>query len=225
MPRLIDEATGEVAIAKVPSTPADPAIGFLAASERILREQGVSPDAVGYVVHGTTVATNAVIEGTIAPTGFITTEGFRDMLEIARQVRPSLYDLRFEKPKPLVPRNRCAGVPERLDATGQILTPLDEEAVREAARHLRREGVESIAVCFLHSYVNPAHERRAGDLLREVFPEADDLPFLRRRTGVSRVLPCQHDRDQRRDPADRRQLSRADRGGVARGRATTPSCW
>jgi N-methylhydantoinase A len=169
---LIDEATGEVAIAKVPSTPADPAIGFLAASERILREQGVAPDAVGYVVHGTTVATNAVIEGNIAPTGFVTTEGFRDMLEIARQVRPSLYDLRFEKPKPLVPRNRSVGVPERLDATGQVLTPLDEEAVREAARHLRREGVASIAVCFLHSYVNPAHERRAGELLREVFPEA-----------------------------------------------------
>jgi N-methylhydantoinase A len=169
---LIDQATGEVAIAKVPSTPADPAVGFLAASERILRERGVAPTEVEYVVHGTTVATNAVIEGNVAPTGFVTTAGFRDMLEIARQVRPSLYDLQFEKPKPLVPRHRSLGVPERLDATGQVVTPLDEEAVREAARLLRDEGVESIAVCFLHSYVGPVHERRAGELLREVYPEA-----------------------------------------------------
>jgi N-methylhydantoinase A len=169
---LIDEATGEVAIAKVPSTPADPAVGFLAASERILRERGVAPAEVEYVVHGTTVATNAVIEGNVAPTGFVTTEGFRDMLEIARQVRPSLYDLRFEKPRPLVARHLCLGVRERLDATGQVVTPLDEEAVRDAARRLRAEGVESIAVCLLHSYVNPAHERRAGELLREVLPEA-----------------------------------------------------
>jgi N-methylhydantoinase A len=169
---LIDEATGEVAIAKVPSTPADPAVGFLAASERILRERGVATAEVEYVVHGTTVATNAVIEGNVAPTGFVTTAGFRDMLEIARQVRPSLYDLRFEKPKPLVPRQRSLGVSERLDATGRVAMPLDEEAVRAAARQLRAEGVESIAVCFLHSYVNPAHERRTGDLLREEFPEA-----------------------------------------------------
>jgi N-methylhydantoinase A len=169
---LIDEATGEVAIAKVPSTPSDPAVGFLVASERILRERGVAPAEVEYVVHGTTVATNAVIEGNVAPTGFLTTAGFRDMLEIARQVRPSLYDLRFEKPKPLVPRQRSLGVPERLDAAGQVVVPLDEEAVRAAARQLRDEGVESVAVCFLHSYVNPVHEHRAGELLREVFPEA-----------------------------------------------------
>lgn len=169
---LIDEVAGEVRIAKVPSTPADPAVGFLAASERILREWEVRPEEVSYVVHGTTVATNAVIEGNVAPTGFVTTEGFRDMLEIARQVRPTLYDLRFEKPKPLLPRHHSVGVSERLDATGQVVTPLDEEAVREAARWLRTEGVESIAVCFLHSYVNAAHERRAEELLREVFPEA-----------------------------------------------------
>ncbi|MCC6792163.1 MAG: hydantoinase/oxoprolinase family protein [Thermomicrobiales bacterium] len=169
---LIDEATGELAIAKVPSTPADPAIGFLNAATRILRQQRVSPDQVEYVVHGTTVATNAVIEGNVAPTGFITTDGFRDMLEIARQVRPSLYDLRFEKPRPITPRHRCFGVPERLNAAGALLTPLDEAAVRDAARALRAEGVESIAVCFLHSYLNPVHERRAGEILREVFPEA-----------------------------------------------------
>ena len=169
---LIDEATGNVAIAKVPSTPADPAGGFLAASERLLRQQGVRPNQVGYLVHGTTVATNAVIEGNVAPTAFVTTDGFRDMLEIARQVRPSLYDLRFEKPRPLVPRHRCLGIPERLDAQGRVVTPLDEEAVRDAGRRLREEGVASVAVCFLHSYLNPEHERRAGELLRESLPEA-----------------------------------------------------
>src|SRR5688500_4674711 len=89
---LVDEATGEVRIAKVPSTPADPSRGFLAATERILREAEVSPEAVGYVVHGTTVATNAIIEGNVAKAAFVTSDGFRDMLEIARQVRPSLYD-------------------------------------------------------------------------------------------------------------------------------------
>jgi N-methylhydantoinase A len=169
---LIEEATGKIAIAKVPSTPADPAVGFLAASERILREQGVAPAQVDYVVHGTTVATNAVIEGNVAPAALVTTDGFRDMLEIARQTRPSLYDLRFEKPPPLVPRHRCLGIPERLDALGRVVVPLDDDAVRAAGRQLRAEGVAAIAVCFLHSYLNPNHERRAGELLREVFPEA-----------------------------------------------------
>jgi N-methylhydantoinase A len=94
------------------------------------------------------------------------------MLEIARQVRPSLYDLHFEKPPPLVPRHRCLGIPERIDANGRVVVPLDEEAVRDAGRRLRAEGVAAIAVCFLHSYLNPDHERRAAELLREVFPEA-----------------------------------------------------
>jgi N-methylhydantoinase A len=169
---LINEASGEIATAKVPSTPADPSAGFLAAASRILSENAVPVPAVRYVVHGTTVATNAVIEGDIAPAGLLTTEGFRDILEIARQIRPSLYDLRFEKPRPLVPRHRCLEVPERLDAAGRVITPLDEEAVRAAARQLRAEGVQAIAVCFLHSYANPSHERRAGEIIREVFPEA-----------------------------------------------------
>ena len=99
------------------------------AIERILGEAGIEASDVGYLVHGTTVATNAIIEGKLAPTGFITTEGFRDMLEIQRQIRPSLYDLLFEKPRPLAPRYLCFGIPERLDAAGTVLTPLDEQAV------------------------------------------------------------------------------------------------
>ncbi|MCY3758484.1 MAG: hydantoinase/oxoprolinase family protein, partial [Acidobacteria bacterium] len=146
---LIDEATGEIRIGKVPSTPRDHSQALLEAAHRILGENGVDPSEVTYLVHGTTVATNAIIEGTIARTGFVTTEGFRDLLEIARQIRPSLYDLQFEKPRPLVPRYLCFGVPERLDARGRVVTPLDEAAVARVAGRLAEEGVESVAVCLL----------------------------------------------------------------------------
>ena len=147
-------------------------MGFMEATHRILRENNVAPTEVSYVVHGTTVATNSIIEGKTARTGFVTTEPFRDMLEIARQIRPSLYDLQFEKPKPLVPRYLCFGVPERLNAQGQVLMPLDEAAVRSVGEQLRHEEVASVAVCLLHAYANPDHEKRVGEIIHEVFPEA-----------------------------------------------------
>jgi N-methylhydantoinase A len=168
---LIDETTGEMMVGKVPSTPKDPSVGFMEAVQRMLSQHGVAPGDIGYVVHGTTVATNAIIEGKVARAGFVTTEGFRDMLEIARQIRPSLYDLQFTKPEPLVPRYLCFGVPERLDAHGQVLKELDEAAVQQVAEQLRQEQVESVAVCFLHAYVNPDHEQRAGEIIQQVFPE------------------------------------------------------
>jgi N-methylhydantoinase A len=167
---LIDEETGAVAIAKVLSTPSDPSQGFMHAVERALAEGGAAARDVGFVVHATTVATNAIIEGNIARSGFVTTEGFRDLLEIARQVRPTLYDTQFEKPPPLVPRDRAVGVRERLGPAGEVLVPLDEGSVRAAAALLRREQVESVAVCLLHSYVNPEHERRIGSILAEELP-------------------------------------------------------
>ncbi len=167
---LIDEETGSVAIAKVLTTPSDPSEGFMQAVERALAEGGVDSRAVGFVVHATTVATNAIIEGKIARSGFVTTEGFRDLLEIARQVRPSLYDTQFEKAKPLVPRDRAVGVRERLGPAGEVLIPLDDVSVRDAAALLRREEVESVAVCLLHSYVNPAHEQRIGEIFAEELP-------------------------------------------------------
>ena len=169
---LVDEHSGETRIAKVSSTPGDPSVSFLAAVERILHEAGIEASDAGYLVHGTTVATNAIIEGKLALTGFITTEGFRDMLEIQRQIRPSLYDLLFEKPRPLAARYLCFGIPERLDSAGKVVTPLDEEAVAAAARQLKHEGVEAIAVCYLHAYLNPAHENRTREIVHEVFPEA-----------------------------------------------------
>lgn len=191
---LIDQETGRTRIAKVSSTPHDPSIAFLRVTERILREAEVPPREVRYVVHGTTVATNAIIEGKIARTGFVTTEGFRDLLEIARQIRPSLYDLQFEKPKPLVPRYLCFGVPERLDARGEVLTPLDPQAMRAVAEELRLQGVEAVAVCFLHSYLNPAHEKLAGEILSEVLPEAvvslssEVAPEIREYTRASTTI-------------------------------------
>jgi len=168
---LVDEESGAVHIDKVLTTPRDPSIAFLDGVERVLRRAGAAPARVRYVVHATTVATNAIIEGKAARTAFVTTDGFRDMLEIARQVRPSLYDLRFEKPRPLVPRQYCYGVPERLDAHGQVLVPLDEAAVRRVADEIARERIEAIAVCFLHAYANAAHEQLAGRILREALPE------------------------------------------------------
>ncbi len=165
---LVDDERGTVAIAKVPTTPADPSDGFMQALARVLG--GVAAEDVGLVVHATTVATNAIVEGRLARSGFVTTEGFRDLLEIARQVRPSLYDTRFEKPPPLVPRDRAVEVRERLGPRGEVLTPLDERSVHEAAARLRGEGVESVAVCLLHAYVNPEHEQRVGAILAEELP-------------------------------------------------------
>ncbi len=169
---LLDEATGAVRRGKVATTPHDPSEGFLAVTTDVLADAGVAPADVRLVVHATTVATNALIEGKVAAVAFVTTEGFRDLLEIARQVRPSLYDLRFEKPPPLVPRHRCFGVPERIGARGEVLRPLDQDAVRRVAEHLRGAGITSVAVCLLHAHVNPEHERRVGTILREHLPGA-----------------------------------------------------
>ena len=167
---LLNESTGEVRTGKVPSTPSDPSDAFLNVVDRVLEQGTVSPEVVSYVVHGTTVATNAIIERNLARTAFITTDGFRDLLEIQTGIRPVLYDLQFEKIKPLVPRYLCFGVPERLDFRGEVLVPLDDDAVRIVAGKLRDEDVESVAVCLLHSYINPAHEQRIGEILAEELP-------------------------------------------------------
>src|SRR3954451_17617534 len=135
---LIDEETGAVSIAKVLTTPSDPSEGFMRAAERALAEGAVGAGDVTVVVDATTVATNPIIAGKIARSGFVTTDGFRDLLEIARQVRPTLYDTQFEKPAPLVPRDRAVGVVERLGPKGEVLLALDHDSVRAAAAVLRR---------------------------------------------------------------------------------------
>ena len=169
---LIDAETGDVTTSKVLTTPDDPSLGFISAVRRLLGPdaRGATPELIDHVVHATTVATNAIIEGKTAPAAFVTTQGFRDMLEIARQIRPSLYDLQFEKPPPLVPRRFCFEVPERLGAKGEVITPLDEEATRKVARAIAATGLQSVAVCLLHSYRNPAHEQVVGRILEEEIP-------------------------------------------------------
>lgn len=169
---LVDSVTGQVTTSKVLSTPADPGSAFISAVHKLLNmDGGIAPEMVEHVVHATTVATNAIIEGKLAKTAFITTEGFRDMLEIARQIRPSLYDLQFEKPPPLVPRQLCFEVPERLDAKGQVVTPLDDDAVARVVELIAESEVEAVAVCLLHSYRNPDHEQRVGKALRARLPD------------------------------------------------------
>ena len=168
---LVNLGTGEFRTSKVSTTPQDPSIGFLYAIERLVSEAVINPEEIAQIVHATTVATNAIIENKVAKSAFITTKGFRDILEIQRQIRPSLYDLFFDKPAPLIPRYLCYEVTERMTPEGEILQPLNEDEVRQTVKQIRKTGVEAIAVCFLHSYINPSHEKRTGEIIREELPE------------------------------------------------------
>ena len=162
---LVDDVKGQVSVAKVPSTPQNQAFGVIAAIEAT----GSSLDDVTAIVHGTTVTTNALLERKIAKCGLITTRGFRDTLELGRRTRPSAYGLMAQF-TPLIPRNLRFEVTERMDARGNVVTPLDIVEVREAVNQLLALGVESLVIHFLHSYVNPAHERLASKIAREIWP-------------------------------------------------------
>jgi N-methylhydantoinase A len=159
-------------VCKVPTTPDDQSEGFDAGlREALAQAGGASPSLIASLIaHGTTVATNAVLERRGAVTALVTTEGFADLLVIGRQHRPSLYDLWADRPEPLVPRARAAGVPERVGPSGEVLTPLDEAAAREIVAGLLDAGAESLAVCLLFSFANPAHERTIASLARERSP-------------------------------------------------------
>ena len=156
---------------KVLTTPHAPEEGVLAGTAAILREAAMAPADIALVIHGTTLATNAIIERRGARTGFITTRGFRDVLALGNESRYDQYDLDIILPEPLVARHMRLGVPERLDNEGRVLLPLDEAAVAAAARSLREAGAESIAIGFLHGFVNPLHEERARGIVREVLAD------------------------------------------------------
>jgi N-methylhydantoinase A len=151
--------------AKILTTPAAPELGVLAAIRAVLREAELKPGDLTIIIHGTTLATNAIIERKGAKTALVTTEGFRDTIEIRHENRFEQYDVNIDLPPPLVPRRLRCVVPERIDAQGRIVTPLDEAAVTALVGRLQADGVESIAIGFLHSYVNPAHEERTRDVL------------------------------------------------------------
>ena len=163
---LMEPETGAVRLAKVPSTPANQAAGVLAA----LDGAAASLADVAAIVHGTTVTTNALLERKLSRCGLITTQGFRDVLELGRRTRPHAYGLTGSF-TPLIPRELRIEVPERMDAAGEVLVPLDEAAVHAALAALQAAGCESLVIHFLHSYKNPAHELRALALAREHWPE------------------------------------------------------
>ena len=170
---------------KVPSTPEAPDRGVLDGLDAAADRAGFAPADVTAFGHGTTVATNALLEREWAETALVTTEGFRDAVEIGRQTRPDLYDLRAEKPAPVVDRDRRYEVSERLDRRGEVVEPLDEDAARAVARAVADAGVESVAVAFLFAFEDDAHERRMRELLREegvdgeISLSSDVLPEIR----------------------------------------------
>ena len=169
---LFDDATGCVLVWKVASTPDDPSRGIAGGVADAIERAGTDAASVGYFGHGTTVATNALIQHRGARTGLITTDGFRDLLEIGRQKRPDLYDIRVDKPPTLVSRDLRLEVPERVRHDGRVEVALDETAVRVAVRRLRDAGVAAVAVCFLYGFVAEAHEAIAARILAEEFPDA-----------------------------------------------------
>lgn len=184
---LLDGA-GATTVVKVPSVPADPSLGVLAAVDRLADRLDLPVERIlancRSFVHGSTVATNAVLERKLAPVGLLTTAGFRDALEIRRGIRDDQWDHRAPWPPVVVPRHRRLGIPGRIDRDGREVAPLDEAAVEGAIETLRADGVEAVAISFLHSYRNPAHEQRAAALVERVWPgdltvaSADLVPLV-----------------------------------------------
>ena len=167
---LVDEKRDLIFTGKRLTTPDDPSIAITEGLERLVEEAGTGIPKLDAVVHGTTLVANTMIERKGARIGLITTKGFRDSLEMGKEIRYDLYDLFFEKPKPLAPRYLRFEIDERVDARGRVLRPLDEAELQAAAKQLVDEGVEAIAVCFMHAYANDAHERRAKELLEAAYP-------------------------------------------------------
>ena len=183
---IVLRGNGGVRTLKVSSTPDDYSRAILTALTEIREAFGVDPRDIEAVVHATTVATNTILEHKGAKTALVTTEGFRDVLEMRRLRIPVMYDLQYDKPPPLVPRRLRFELSERLGARGEVKTAMDEQQARAIARRLLEEGVESVAVCLLHSYVNAAHEQRTGEILREILGDktyiglsSDILPEIR----------------------------------------------
>src|SRR6478609_6580102 len=183
----LHEETGEVTISKVPSTPDDPSRAILAGIESLLG-QGVAAADISYFCHGTTVGTNALLEGKGVKTGLLVTEGFRAVYPVGEQARPygaPIFDVMFDKPALLVPQSLTGEVKERVDFRGEVLRPLDEDALRATVRKLAAEKIESLAVCLLFSFLHPEHEMRVREIVLEEMPDcsislsSDIMPQIR----------------------------------------------
>ncbi|MCX7170112.1 MAG: hydantoinase/oxoprolinase family protein, partial [Proteobacteria bacterium] len=172
---LIDSA-GVSSVFKTSSTPKDPSIGVLDGLAEMAKYVGLSLQEfaakIDLIVHGTTVTTNAVLTGNGVKTGLLTTAGFRDILEMRRGYREEIYNNKLTPPKPLVPRDLRLPVTERINAAGEVVTPLDMASLRAAATQLKQEKVAAVAICFMHSYANPVHEQAAKKVVAEILPEA-----------------------------------------------------
>ena len=212
-----DSREGRVHLAKVPTTLDNQAHGVLAA----LDAAGVDAAALDLIVHGTTTTTNAVLERQLCKTGLITTQGFRDVLELGRRTRPQAYGMSGQF-RPLIPRDLRLEVPERMLADGTEYLPLDEAALREALRRLVAEGCEALVIHFLHAYANPAHERRAGEIAREEWPNGNitlGSALLSESREYERGVTAAVNASVQ--PLLRRYVERL----VSRNAATTATCW
>ncbi|MDP2802106.1 MAG: hydantoinase/oxoprolinase family protein [Phreatobacter sp.] len=167
---VLDGATGLVHQFKTPSTPRDPSVGLIEGIRQASRKFGFDTAHIEQILHGTTIATNAVLERKLPDGAVLTTAGFEDVLAIGRHGRRDVYAITLSPPPPLIPRRHAFGVVERVRADGSVETALDEASVRAAAARIREAGASAVAVCFLHAYANPVHERRAGAILAEELP-------------------------------------------------------
>ncbi len=167
----LDEATGAVRVGKRPSTPDDPGRAILEGLREVAAAHGIPLAEVGRFSHGTTVATNALIQRRGGAVALVTTKGFRDLLEIGRQTRPHMYDLYRDHPPPLVPRRHRLELDERIDAAGEVLRAPDDAAIADIVAQVRATGARACAVCFLFAFLNPAHERAVADALRAADPD------------------------------------------------------
>ena len=161
---------GSIRTLKVPSTPQQPEAAVVEGLQNLLIQAEVTPSCVSEILHGTTVGSNTLLQRAGARCGLITTAGFRDVLEIGRIRTPTMFDLTWRKPEPLVPRRWRLEVRERIAADGSVVCPLDVNAVIDAGRFLVAQGIQSLVVCFLNSYINPVHEEQASSVLAEAFP-------------------------------------------------------
>ena len=170
---LINEADSSFHIAKVPSTPADPSIGVLDGMDRVCGLAGIAADEIDHVMHGSTIATNAILTGQGARVGLVTTQGYRHILQIARSFVPGGLGawVIFNKTPPLAPLRLTVEARERIGAKGEIVEPLDEDALRETLRHLKRRGVDALTISLFNSYTNDTHERAAGRIAEEELPD------------------------------------------------------
>ena len=190
----VDTGTGAMRVTKVASTPTNPAVGLVRGIKQILSDAQAGSEAVTSLAHGTTVATNALLQGEIASLGLIVTEGFRHILEIARQSVPEGYGNSYfwVKPDRIVPLRFVREVGGRLNYKGEELRPLDEASARAAAAFFRRQGVRAIGICLIHSYADPAHERRVAEIVAAGISRGGVVALQRSIAGISRIRTHGH---------------------------------